>query len=122
MRADFYLQKGGDPKVEFLELKNAIFQLTQRKRAEALVAHGERRYRDLVEGANSIILKVDPAGITVFLNKFGMDFFGVGPDSIGRPVVGSLIKREDYPEYDVADHFTEFLSSSKFGKATRSRS
>lgn len=113
--ADFYLQKGGDPKVQFRELKNAIFQLSQRKNAEALVAHGERKYRDLVEGANSIILKVDPNGNTVFLNQFGMRFFGVGPDAIGRPVIGSLIRPQDYPEYSVAEHFTEFLTGGRSG-------
>lgn len=35
--ADFYLQKGGDPKAQFAELANAVRQLAGRQRAEAAV-------------------------------------------------------------------------------------
>jgi PAS domain S-box-containing protein len=113
--ADFYLQKGGDPKVQFRELKNAIIQLAQRKKAENLVALGERKYRDLVEGANSIILKLDPSGNIIYLNEFGTKFFGAGSDAIGRPVVGTLIMPQDHAEYDVPENFTKFIFTGKFG-------
>jgi PAS domain S-box-containing protein len=39
--ADFYLQKGGDPKSQFAELANAIRQLAGRQRAEAAVRKTE---------------------------------------------------------------------------------
>ncbi len=109
--ADFYLQKGGDPNVQFRELKNAIIQLAQRRMAESLVAQGERKYRDLVEGANSIILKLDPAGNIVFLNTFGMEFFGAGPEVIGNPVVGTLLRPLDYPDLGLAEQFEKFISA-----------
>ncbi|HEY3421497.1 MAG TPA: PAS domain S-box protein [Methanomassiliicoccales archaeon] len=111
--ADFYLQKGGDPQVQFRELKNAIIQLAQRRRAEGLVAQGERKYRDLVEGANSIILKLDPAGNIVFMNTFGMQFFDAGHETIGKPVIGTLVLPQDYPDLGLAEQFQKFLTSGK---------
>jgi len=39
--ADFYLQKGGNPKIQFAELANAVRQLAGRKRAESAVRKSE---------------------------------------------------------------------------------
>ena len=39
--ADFYIQKGGDPKTQFAELTNAIRQLAGRQKAEIAVLKGE---------------------------------------------------------------------------------
>jgi len=39
--ADFYLQKGGNPKTQFAELANAVRQLAGRKRAESAVRKSE---------------------------------------------------------------------------------
>ncbi len=90
--ADLYLQKGGDPEAQFMELKNAIIQLAQRKKAEDRVIDGEKKYRELVEGANGIILKLDPIGNIAFLNTFGRTFFACGDEIIGKPVVSTLFR------------------------------
>jgi DNA-binding response OmpR family regulator len=111
--ADFYLQKGGDPSVQFAELKNAVIQLAHRKSAERQVICTEQRYRELVESANSIILKGDRAGNILFLNAYGMKFFGCTEDVVGRPILGSLLRPEDYPDLDMAEYFGNFLSSGK---------
>lgn len=113
--ADFYLQKGGEPKVQFRELKNAIIQLSQRRNAERLAVQAERKYQDLVEGANSIILKLDPSGNIVFLNTFAKQFFGTDQGAVGRPVVGTLFMPQDHQDYDFSKYFTRFLSTGKFG-------
>lgn len=39
--ADFYLQKGGDPRAQFAELANAVRQLAGRRRAETALCRGE---------------------------------------------------------------------------------
>ncbi len=109
--ADFYLQKGGDPSVQFAELKNAVIQLAHRKNAERQVICTEQKYRDLVESANSIILKCDRAGNILFLNAYGMKFFGCTQDVVGQPVLGTLLRPEDYPDLDMADYFGSFLVS-----------
>jgi PAS domain S-box-containing protein len=60
--------------------KNALFMVIsdveRRDRAEEELHNSEVRYRDLVESANSIILRFDASFNITFLNKFGRDFFG----------------------------------------------
>ena len=51
-----------------------------------------RKYRDLVEHANSIILRWTREGQIAFLNKFGQRFFGYSEAEIlGRHVVGTIV-------------------------------
>ena len=45
--ADFYLQKGGDPKAQFAELANKITYAVGRRRAEQALAESEERYRSV---------------------------------------------------------------------------
>lgn len=108
--ADFYLQKGGNVKVQFAELKNAVVQLAQRRTAEMKVAQGESQYHDLVEGANSIILKIDTEGNILFLNSYGMRFFGVTGDVVGKPALGGLVRPEDYPGLSMDQFLIDFTS------------
>ena len=42
----------------------------------------ERKYRELVETANSIILRMDPEGRVTFLNNFGQRFFGFTEEAV----------------------------------------
>lgn len=101
--ADFYIQKGGNPRVQFGELKNAIVQLAQRKNAERQVTQSEQKYRDLVEGASSIILKLDAEGRITFLNQFGKEYFGCTDDVIGEPMFGALIRPEEYSGLELGE-------------------
>ena len=39
--ADFYIQKGGNPSVQFQELKNAIFKLAQKRATEIMLRERE---------------------------------------------------------------------------------
>ena len=43
--ADFYLQKGGDPKSQFAELNHKIMQAVTRRRTEDELRKSETRYR-----------------------------------------------------------------------------
>ena len=55
------------------------------------VAAQESRYRELVEHANSIILKVDLHGRITFFNEFAEKLFGIPSRAIlGQPLVGTL--------------------------------
>jgi PAS domain S-box-containing protein len=53
-----------------------ISDVERREHAEEELHNSEIRYRDLVESANSIILRFDASFNITFLNKFGRDFFG----------------------------------------------
>ncbi|MHC1791189.1 PAS domain S-box protein [Solidesulfovibrio sp.] len=50
--------------------------LASRRRAESLLAEGERRYRELVESANTLILRFDATGRLVFVNDYAERLLG----------------------------------------------
>ncbi len=54
----------------------------------------EKRYRELLENANSIILKMDTKGNITYFNEFAQKFFGYAPDEIvGKSVVGTIVPK-----------------------------
>ncbi|HWQ66034.1 MAG TPA: response regulator [Methanospirillum sp.] len=67
--ADFYLQKGSEPKVQFAELRNMIQQAVMRKRIEEALLQSETNYRTLVESTEDSIYMVDRNGRYLFMNS-----------------------------------------------------
>lgn len=66
--------------------------ITERKRNEEARRESERKYRELVENANSIILRWGSDGRITFLNEFGQQFFGYKEREIcGRHVMGTIV-------------------------------
>jgi len=64
----------------------------------------DKKYRELVENANSIIIRVDPAGRIIFFNEFAEKFFGFSKDQIiGRSAVGTIVPEEENTVRDLAD-------------------
>ncbi len=51
-------------------------EITDRKRFEEALKKSEQQYRDVVNNANSIILRWDGAGNIIFMNPYGLGFFG----------------------------------------------
>ena len=69
---------------------NRTLNRTVKKRTRELRSR-EKQYRDLVESANSIILRMDKHGSILFLNRFGLNLFGYTRDEIyGRNVINTL--------------------------------
>jgi PAS domain S-box-containing protein len=67
-------------------------EIEDRIRAREMLVERETQYRDLVESANSVILRMLPDGTITFFNKFAQDFFGFSPEEIiGRPLVGAIV-------------------------------
>lgn len=65
---------------------------THQQQMQLALAQSEAKYRELVESANSIILKWDKEFKVLFLNEYGLHFFGYSRDEIfGRPAVGTII-------------------------------
>jgi two-component system, cell cycle sensor histidine kinase and response regulator CckA len=70
--------------------------ISERKRAEARLADSEREYRDLVQLANSIILRWDADGRIRFLNDFGQRLFGYSEDELlGRTLIDTIVPRRE---------------------------
>jgi len=69
-----------------------VEDITMRKEADLILAESERKYRDLVELANSIILRWDSGGRITFLNEFGLNFFGYSASElVGKHVIGTIV-------------------------------
>ncbi|MDL1967794.1 MAG: response regulator [Deltaproteobacteria bacterium] len=77
--------------------------ITERKIAEDALRESEVKYRELVQNANSIILRMDFQGKVTFFNEFSQRFFGYTEDEIlGRNVVGTIVPEEDSAGRDLA--------------------
>ena len=73
-----------------------IEDVTERKEASDRIAESERKYRELVELANSIILRWDPQGRITFLNEYGQRFFGYSAEEIiGQNVMDVIVPRTE---------------------------
>jgi PAS domain S-box-containing protein len=67
-------------------------EICKYQRAEESLRLSEHKYRELVQSANSIILRMDMEGRVRFLNEFGQSFFGFRENEIlGRSVVGTIV-------------------------------
>ncbi|MBU4349792.1 PAS domain S-box protein [bacterium] len=56
----------------------------------------EKKYRELVQNTNSIVLRMDINGRITFFNEFAQKFFGYTKDEIlGKNVVGTIVPEMD---------------------------
>ncbi len=64
----------------------------------------DKNYRELVENANSIILRIDPAGNIIFFNEYAEKFYGFSKDQImGRNAVGTIVPETDSTGRNLAE-------------------
>jgi PAS domain S-box-containing protein len=67
-------------------------EIMERERYEDALRKSEEKYRELVQNANSIILRWDTEGKVTFFNEYAQAFFGFQEDEIiGRHVVGTIV-------------------------------
>jgi len=73
-------------------LLGVAVDITERKKVGEALRASEKQYRELVENANSCIVRMDREGNITFFNRFGQEFFGYSEDEIiGRNVVGTIV-------------------------------
>jgi PAS domain S-box-containing protein len=71
-------------------------EVVEHRRTEESLRRSERRYRELVQSANSIILRWDTEGRITFLNEFGQAFFGLREEEyLGHPVIGTIVPESE---------------------------
>ncbi len=70
----------------------ALREVAERKEAEEALRESERKYRELVEHANSIILRWNRDADITFMNEFGLRFFGYEEQELlGRNVMETIV-------------------------------
>jgi diguanylate cyclase (GGDEF)-like protein/PAS domain S-box-containing protein len=84
--------------VEHLRSEISALRAALRELSAALDAQ-----RDLLSSLNSIVLRWDPEGRILYLNDYGLDFFGYAmSELIGRSVVGTIVPRTETSGRDLA--------------------
>ncbi|MCP4639897.1 MAG: PAS domain S-box protein [bacterium] len=78
-------------------------ELVRLREAERALRESEAKYRELVQNANSIILRRTPAGVITFFNEYAQKFFGYSEaDITGQNVVGTIVPKVDSTGRDLA--------------------
>lgn len=78
-------------------------EMKVRRQAEISCAESEERYRELVEYANSAILKLDMQGTITFSNEFAEQFFGFSREELtGSSVMGTILPNSPDSERELA--------------------
>ena len=93
--ADFYLQKGGEPKAQFAELANKIRYAVSRRSAELDLRESEDRYRHVVEDQTEFICRFLPDGTHIFVNEAYCRYFGLNREEITGTRFHPTIHPED---------------------------
>lgn len=92
-----------DKKGKIIAAIEMIEDITEQKKAQEALQRSEIKYRELVQNANSIILRMDSQGNVTFFNEFAQQFFGYTEDEIlGKKVVGTLVPTTDRAGRDLA--------------------
>lgn len=83
--ADFYIQKGLDPRSQFHELANMIRQAVRANQAESDLRQSEERYRSLAESSIDFITVLGEDGRIEYANRCLLDAMGLESDqALGR--------------------------------------
>jgi PAS domain S-box-containing protein len=88
--------------------------ISQLKHVESQLNESEQKYRELVESANSIILRWNAQGCITFMNQFGQQFFGYAPEEIiGKHVIGTIVPITDSAGRDLQDLMQQICLDTK---------
>ncbi len=101
------------------ELIHANEQLLQeskeRQKSQAALEQSEKKYRELVENANSIIVRVNHEGVITFFNEFAEKFFGTSQAEIlGKNIFGSIIAVKDKSGKEIEESIRSFLRPTEY--------
>ncbi|MFA4848265.1 MAG: response regulator [Methanoregula sp.] len=88
--ADFYIQKGGEPKSQFVELAHKIQTAVDRRRTEEALAESEERFRGITERISDLIIVVDPQGYSTFVSPSITAILGFSPELYLKKRVDSI--------------------------------
>ena len=80
--ADFYLQKGGDLKAQFAELRHKIRQAVQQRQKEAIIRDHERREADIINFLPDATFAIDKSGHVIAWNRAIEEMTGIAASDI----------------------------------------
>ncbi|MBT8363462.1 MAG: cache domain-containing protein [Deltaproteobacteria bacterium] len=82
--------------------QSATRMILERNEVEKALRKSERNYRQLVQSANSIIMRMDTEGTVIFFNNYAQNFFGYSEaDILGKNVIGTIVPPIDLAGLDL---------------------
>jgi len=100
--ADFYIQKGGEPKSQFAELAHKIRQAVSRQQAEEALKKSKQHYRNLIRNAGEAIYVIQD-GLLRMANPKLSELTGYTEEELFSVSVTATIHEDDRPM--VLEHF-----------------
>jgi PAS domain S-box-containing protein len=88
---------------------NTALDITERKQAEENVQESERRYRELVQNANSAILRWKHDGTITFFNEYAQSLFGYTAEEIVGKDVNILVPKTESTGSDLSELVEEIV-------------
>jgi PAS domain S-box-containing protein len=81
------------------------------RESQDLLKKNELKYRELVENANSIIIRVSPNYKITFFNEYAQKFFGyTEAEVLGKNVVGIIVPETDSDGHDLQEMVRDIMS------------
>ncbi len=97
------------------EIESLLFittDITKKIEVEKNLKDSEEKYRELVNNANSIIIKLNRDGDFLFINEYGEEFFGFSQDElIGCNVIGTIVPKTESSGRDLESLISVILSN-----------
>jgi len=93
--ADFYIQKGGDPNSQFVELLHKVKQAIALRQAESALIESQEKYRLLVEKANEAILIAQDLRVKFANPRFSSLLSIPMNELIGKPI-SEIVHPDDH--------------------------
>jgi PAS domain S-box-containing protein len=91
-------------------LERTIRYAIERRRAGEELRKSEEKYRELVEKARSIIMRLDTQGRITFFNDYAEAFFGhTQGEILGRSAIGTIIPYVDSQERELEPVYRDLL-------------
>ncbi|MCX7914661.1 MAG: PAS domain-containing protein, partial [Thermodesulfovibrionales bacterium] len=88
--------------------------ITELKKSEEALRESEKKYREVVDNATSVILRWSFDGDIIFINKFGEAFFGFSPgELIGRNVIGTIVPETETTGRDLKELISSICQNTE---------
>lgn len=85
-------------------------EISELKQAQKDLRESEEKYRELVESANSIIIRMDARGTMTFVNEFAQKFYGYTEEEfMGRNPIGLFRPEQDCAGRELAAVFDDIF-------------
>jgi len=90
-----------------------MVDITEEVRMIEELREREHQYRELVEMADAIIIKLDKNGNIIFFNEFAETFFGYSKEEVlGRSAIGTIVPPEELSGRDLKELIAEVCTDT----------